>query len=199
MNQAKLNITSYAFNIQLESLDPGSGPLEFDTLLRVFSKLKSSFRSFIEIEFLKNETFKSLLCRKPGILEAFKKETELMVLSMDIDSLRASIAPNLAEHDDVLFEHEILCWKREKFQAYKDDVIYLNYLDASSVRRILDSYSSAERIKIYKPVFDIIAYDKDYKISLLDAAGKCCGMIVPPPDVVKRQIIQPSSESLKAV
>ncbi|MGE5353349.1 MAG: hypothetical protein ACM3P0_14800 [Acidobacteriota bacterium] len=196
MNQTKLNITGYSFNIHLESLDPDSGEIEFDILLRVFSKLKSSFRSFIEIEFLKNETFRSLYCRKPSILESFKKETELMVISMDIDSLQASIAPDLTEHEASLFEHEILCWKREKFNDYKEDVIYLNYHEASSVRRILGKYNTAERIKIYKPVFDVIAYDKNYRISLLDFSGKCCGMIVPPPDVVKKQIIQPA-ESLE--
>lgn len=196
MNQTKLNIPHYAFSIHLESLDPDAGQIEFDILLRVFSKLKSSFRSFIEIEFLKNETFRDLYCRKPSILEAFKKETELMVLSMDIDSLRASIAPDLTEHDASLFEHEILCWKREKFNAYKEDVIYLNYHEASSVKRIVSSYSTAERVKIYKPVFDVIAYDKNYRISLLDDSGKCCGMIVPPPDIVKKQIIRPA-ESLE--
>ncbi|MGE5429950.1 MAG: hypothetical protein ACM3QX_02690 [Syntrophomonadaceae bacterium] len=196
MNQTKLNIPHYAFSIHLESLDPDAGQIEFDILLRVFSKLKSSFRSFIEIEFLKNETFRDLYCRKPSILESFKKETELMVLSMDIDSLRASIAPDLTEHDASLFEHEILCWKREKFNAYKEDVIYLNYHEASSVKRIVSSYSTAERVKIYKPVFDVIAYDKNYRISLLDDSGKCCGMIVPPPDIVKKQIIRPA-ESLE--
>ena len=196
MKQAKLNTESSAFNIHLESVDPGSGNIEFDTLLRVFSKLKSSFRCFIEVEFLKNENFRSLYCRKPGILESFKKESELLVLSMNIDLLQASIAPDLIEHEDSFFEHEILCWKREKFSAYKEDVIYLNYHEASSVRRIISKYNTAERIKIYKPVFDVISYDKNYKISLLDAAGKCCGMIVPPPDIVKKQIIQPA-ESLK--
>ncbi|HEX2868296.1 MAG TPA: hypothetical protein VHO03_14720 [Ignavibacteriales bacterium] len=196
MNQTKLNITGYSFNIHLESLDPTVGVIEFDILLRVFSKLKSSFRSFIEIEFMKNETFRSLYCRKPAILEAFKKESELMVLSMDIDSLQASIAPDLTQHEETLFEHEILCWKREKFNAYKEDVIYLNYHEASSVKRIVMKYNTAERIKIYKPVFDVIAYDKNYRISLLDTSGKCCGMIVPPPDIVKKQIIQPA-ESLE--
>ncbi|HEX2961614.1 MAG TPA: hypothetical protein VHO43_07470 [Ignavibacteriales bacterium] len=195
MNQTRLNITGYSFNIHLESLDPDSGQIEFDILLRVFSKLKSSFRSFIEIEFLKNETFRDLYCRKPSILESFKKETELMVLSMDIDSLQASIAPDLTEREASLFEHEVLCWKREKFNDYKEDVIYLNYHEASSVRRIVSKYNTAERIKIYKPVFDVIAYDKNYRISLLDTSGKCCGMIVPPPDIVKKQIIQPA-ESL---
>lgn len=190
MNAEMFNIKEYSLNVQLESLDTAENILPFDTLIRFFSKLKQSFRCFVEIEFLKNEEFRKIYLGKPGILESFKKDFDLMIVFLNLETLQASIAPDLIEHEESLFQHEIFCWKREKFNVYKEDVIYLDYHDSQAVKKIFNKYTASERVKIYKPVFDVISYDKNYKVNLLDPTDKICGMILPPPDIIKKQIIQ---------
>lgn len=186
--------------IQLEPLD-NNQPLkaDFDTLIRLFSKFRRSFRSFVEICFLRNEHFGEVYCGRAGIVEEFRKECELNIVFLDIDSLTISFSP-VFKDDDFLFVDEVNEWKKETFGLYKQQVIYCDYHSTSFIRNLLQHYQPEERMKIYRPVFDAVSYDKNYKLNLMGPDGKPEGMFIPPLDIIRYQIIpslKPSEPAVK--
>lgn len=184
-----LSKIEYAIRIRLESLDPLSNSVTFETLIKVFNKIKRSFLNFVEIEFLRNNNFKAIYLNKPKVLENFKKDFELSVQNIDIDRLSAAIAPDIAEYNETLFPHEILLWKWEKFSVYKEEVIYGDYNNPTFIKEIIEKYTYEERCKIFKPIFDAISYDKDYKVIFIDSTTDSVRMFIPPHDIIKRQIL----------
>lgn len=187
--QKDLSKIDYAIRIRLESLDPESSSVTFETLIKVFNKIKRSFLNFVEIEFLRNTNFKTIYQNKPRVLENFKKDFELTVQNIDIDRLTAAIAPDIAEYNETLFPHEILLWKWEKFNSFKEDVIYGDYHNPVFIKLIAEKYNQEERVKIFKPIFDAISYDKEYKVIFIDSTTNSVRMFVPPHDIIKRQIL----------
>lgn len=200
MKTPDFSARNYAINIQLESLDPTGETVTFDTLIRVFNKFKISFRSFIEIEFMKTPCFLEILDKKPRVLEDIKRETELMIVQLNIEELYISIAPDLIETEEPLFEDEILCWKKAKFDKFRQTVIFCNYHDSLSIEKIMTEYDLSERIKIYKPIFDVISYDKNYKLNILGSSNRIIGMFIPPHDVIRKKLLTPQKlESKKYI
>ncbi|MGE5680243.1 MAG: hypothetical protein ACM34K_05120 [Bacillota bacterium] len=191
MNEHDFSSRNYAINIQMESLNPMEETVTFDTLIRVFNKFKTSFKNFIEIEFLRTAYFREILKIKPRALEDMKHGTELAIVRINIEELFISIAPDLSEDEEPLFTDELLCWKKEKFSEFKQKVIFCNYHDPFSIEKIMTSYELTERIKIYKPIFDVISYDKAYKINILGPSNKLIGMFIPPHDVIRKKLLSP--------
>ncbi|MDP4191401.1 MAG: hypothetical protein Q8858_07555 [Bacteroidota bacterium] len=186
-----------AINIQLESLDPEGDALTFDTLIRVFNRFKASFRNFIEIEFLRTPYFLEIMKRTPRVLEDLKRDTELAIVQMNIDELFISFVPDLLEEETPLFPDEVLLWKRDRFEKFRQIVIFCNYHDTFAVNKILSEYSLSERIKIYKPIFDVISYDKNYKVNIIGSSKRIIGMFIPPHDVIKKQILSPAKPGIR--
>lgn len=186
----------YAINIRLEALDQASEAATFDMLLKVFNKFRLSFRNYIEVEFRRNPGFLLILKKKPRVLDDFKKETDLEFVQLDIDSLCASIAPDIFDKHAMLFHDDILCWKQERFSEFRERVIFCDYHDTEYVKSLIKTYTPEERKKIWQPYFDVISYDKKYKVSIIDTSGKPAGMLVPPHDVIRQQLLAPAEQSL---
>ncbi|MGE5456956.1 MAG: hypothetical protein ACM3RX_01235, partial [Methanococcaceae archaeon] len=64
------NTNPYSFRIQIKPLDTNES-ISLETLLKVFNKLKLSFRNFVEVQFLMNPHFYEIQKGNPAALDDF--------------------------------------------------------------------------------------------------------------------------------
>ncbi|MGE5458145.1 MAG: hypothetical protein ACM3RX_07305, partial [Methanococcaceae archaeon] len=113
---------------------------------------------------------------------------------VNIEALRALIVPDFCETEDFLFQNEILQWKKKIFNLFKMEVLFTDFLDVQSVNNICMEYNAEQRRKIYKPLFDIIASDKNYKLLLLDSFDSEIKVLIPPPQLILKKILFAKNE-----
>jgi hypothetical protein len=148
--------------------------VELITLLQVLNGVNSSYKSFIETHFI-NSYGKRKKNYLEKLLKGIFKDFSLKVVDLDYASFGAALAPNtLSFSSDLSNINDILNWKRDTFQQYKDDVFTQDLNDPSFLKSIEKKYNDVERYKIYKPLTSFLGRNKkaDYKIKIGDHSKK---------------------------
>ncbi len=197
MNDLIKKLLNYSINIQIKPEKNSSDLASLRTVISVLSNLRNSFRNFLKIEFLKHEKFRSIYDKDEEAPEKLIKEMELLIVDSKIGSYQTSIAPNLEDINYSLFDNNVLDWKRDKYNIYRNDVIYADLNDDHFVEEISKKYTANERKNIFNPIFKAIADGKDYKINLLDSSRTKIVRTLQPPSDNKRIQITPYIERVQ--
>jgi hypothetical protein len=89
----------------------------------------------------------------------------------------------------MLFTDDLLEWKRDIWFLFNTTVIHADFNNLDILKNIIQEYSQPERIKIFKPVTDILSYEKRYKINVLDNSFALKGILLPFHDLVKAKLL----------
>jgi hypothetical protein len=169
MNNLIKKLLNYSINIQIKPEKNFSDLASLKTVISVLSNLRNSFRNFLKIEFIKQEKFRSIHDKDEEKLDKLIKEMELLIVDSKIGSYQTSIAPNLEDINYSLFDNDLLDWKKDKYNTYRNKIIFADFNDDHFIEEISKKYTPHERKNIFNPIFNAIADGKDYKINLLDS------------------------------
>lgn len=186
-----------AFRIHIEPLKTVEHSAKVETVIKVLSDISSSYNNYLEIEFLKNEGFKKVYETNKKVLETIKEELSLLIVDLNFSSFEAALAPDLIELQSPIFKNEVLEWKRETFEEYKDSVINGDFENANYLHKIAKRYNDEERIKIFKPLFSSFGDGKDYKVNIKDKNKTIIKTLIQPEKSKEFYIPKITSEKLE--
>jgi hypothetical protein len=169
-----------AFRIHIEPLKTVEHAAKVDTVIKVLSDIVKSYNNYLEIEFLKNDEYKKAFDSNKNVLETIKEQLNLLVVDLNFSSFEAALAPDLTELQSPIFTNEVLKWKKDTFENYKEDVILADYNNISFLQKVVNKYSEAERIKIFQPFFSSVGDGKDYKLNIKNQEHKIIKSLAQP-------------------
>lgn len=189
MKKSLSQLKDIAINLKIESIGTVEKAVTVDTLIKVLSDINKSFHHFAEYEIINNPIYKEYLINKPKFVEEFLNNFQLLIVDAKIGSFQPALAPNLLEEQDPFFKNEVLDFKKDTFNNFKTDVVWLDFNNQSQINAIVSKYPDEFRSKVYKPFIDTISEDKLYHVHLLDKNDKIIRRITPPDELRKKQII----------
>ena len=71
-----------------------------------------------------------------------------------------------------IFKDEVLEWKREAFDDFKDIIFFGDYDNANYLLKVAKRYNDEERVRIYKPLFSSFDDGSEYKVYIKDKNHK---------------------------
>ncbi len=161
-----------ALRFQIDPKSTIGHAAKLETVVKVLSEINKSYKNFLEIEFLKNSDFRKAFDKNKKTLETIIGELELLIVDVNFSSFTSAVAPNVAEDNTTIFIDEVLLWKKEKFDEYKEEIIKADYSSSSYIQRISKRYSDHEINKIFQPLFSFIGTGEDYKINIQSEDSK---------------------------
>ena len=179
-----------SLRVQIDPLQTVEHAAKVNTVIKVLTDINRSYYNFLEIEFLKNPDFKKAFEKSSKILDTFKEDLDLLIVDVKFGSFETAIAPNLVESNSPIFKNEVLDWKKEAFQNYKEIVVLADYQDKAHLKKVVDRYSDEERTKIFQPFFSSIGDGKLYKINIKTSSGEIAKTLFQP-EKPKVQIYAP--------
>ncbi len=169
-----------AFRIHIEPLKTVEHAAKVETVIKVLSDIYQSYNNYLEIEFLKNEEFKKVYDSNKKVLDTIKEELSLLVVDLNFSSFEAALAPDLVELQSPIFKNEVLEWKRETFNEYKDTIIGGDYENTNYLHKVAKRYNDDERVRIFKPLFSSFGDGKDYRINIKDKNHQILKALIQP-------------------
>lgn len=153
-----------AFRIQIEPIKTVDSATSLQTVIKVLSEISDSYNNFLEIEFLKNESFVKIYENNKSVLKTILEELNLFIVDLNFGSFEAALAPNIVNNQLTIFNNDIQDWKKNTFVDFKDNVLGGDFEDPFYVQKIENRYSDVEKIKIFKPLFSSFGDSGAYKI-----------------------------------
>ncbi len=169
-----------ALRFQIDPLQTIGHAAKVNTVLKVLSDINRSYYNYLEIEFLKNPSFKKAFDKNAKILDAVKEDLDLLIVDVKFSSFETALAPNILDNQTSIFHNEVKEWKSETFQSYKDDIILADYSNIKHQKKIIERYTEEERVKIFQPFFNSLGDGKSYKINIKGEDGKTKKILNPP-------------------
>lgn len=169
-----------AFRIHIEPLKTVEHAAKVETVIKVLSDIYQSYNNYLEIEFLRNEDFRKVYETNKKVLDTIKEELSLLVVDLNFSSFEAALAPDLVEMQSPIFKNEVLEWKRETFNEYKDVIICGDYEDSNYIHKVAKRYTDDERVKIFKPLFSSFGDGKEYKVNIKNKNHEILRSLVQP-------------------
>ncbi len=161
-----------AFRIHIEPLKSVQHAPKADTVIKVLSDIIKSYNSYLEIEFLKNKEFKKAFDTNKKVLETIKEELDLLIVDLNFSSFEAALAPDLLEFQSPIFKNEVLEWKKDTFDNYKELIILGDYDNSAYLHKVSKKFTAEERYKIFEPFFSSIGDGKEYKVNIKNREHK---------------------------
>lgn len=158
-----------AINLRLQPATPKYSEAVFiEDILGVLRNIKISFQNFIEINFLQKFGVDTFGDRTDRIIAGLKKEFPLLYVNSKFASFGASISTDATIMSNDNYPQEIKEWKKNLFDEFKNDVIYLDYQKEKNIEKLTVKYSDKERNSIYKGITEIFSNTRSYKVSFTD-------------------------------
>jgi len=157
-----------AIRFQIDPISSVGHSARLENVVKVLNDINKSYKNFLHIEFFKNEHFLQAYQKNNKLLETFIEELELLIVDVKFDSFAPAIAPNLIEEISPLFTNEVLIWKKEKFEDYKQNIFKGDFRNSDYIQKVVKNYSEEERSKIFQPLFSATGDGKQYHINILD-------------------------------
>ena len=164
----KDNLEDIAFRILVDPINAVQHAAKVASVIKVLNNLNKSYTQFLEIEFLKNEKFKATYDSNSKVLDTLKEDLDLLIVDLNFSSFEAALAPNLLEKQPSIFKNEVLEWKKNTFNSYKNLIILGQYRDPSYLQNVVERYTSKERRKIFQPLFASAGDGNDYILSIVN-------------------------------
>jgi len=174
------SLKDIAFRIHIEPLKTVEKAAKVDSVIKVLSDIIKSYNNYIEVEFLKNQGFVKIYERNIKVLDSLRNELTLLIVDLNFSSFEAALAPNVIESNSPIFKNEVLEWKRETFDSYRDFIIMGDYNDPDYLHKVINRYTDQERLKIYQPLFSSIGDGKEYKLNIKNKSHKTIRTIIQP-------------------
>jgi len=126
-------------------------------------KLCNSYLNFIQEDFFSKfkHTFGDY-SRLQKVVGQFKEILTPRIVELEYGSFKVSIGSDFTH---TVGNDEYNKWQREILNAYKEEVIDVDYSSSESLNRIAEKYEVDARRRIYGPYLDILN-DKDYKVEV---------------------------------
>jgi hypothetical protein len=169
-----------AFRLHIEPSVNADNGASVKSVVKVLSNITKSYRSYVEIEFLRNPNFKKAYEKNAKYLEAIKNDLDLLIVDLNFSSFEAALAPNIMEDTALLFSNEVNDWKRNNFNDYKNNVVLADYNNSDYLREIAKTYTDVERYNIFSPIFASISENDEYKLNVKDNEHKVLKTIIKP-------------------
>jgi hypothetical protein len=174
------SLKDIAFRIHIEPLKTVDKAAKVETVIKVLSDITRSYNNYLEVEFLKNEGFRKIYNTNIKVLDTLRNELNLLIVDLNFSSFEAALAPNVLETYSPIFKNEVLDWKRETFDSYRDFIIMGEYNDSDYLQEVVKRYSDQERHKIYQPLFCSIGDGKEYRLNIKDQSHNTVRTIFQP-------------------
>ncbi|MDP3432659.1 MAG: hypothetical protein Q8T04_06810 [Bacteroidota bacterium] len=169
-----------AFRIHIDPLKTVEHAAKVETVIKVLSDIYQSYNNYLEIEFLRNEEFRKVFESNKKVLDTIKEELSLLVVDLNFSSFEAALAPNIIELQSPIFKNEVLEWKRETYDKYKNSIISGDFDNPNYLLKIVKRYNDEERVKIFKPLFSSFGDGKEYRINIKDKNHKILKTLIQP-------------------
>lgn len=134
-----------AFRIHIEPLKTVENATKVETVIKVLSDIYTSYNNYLEIEFAKNETFRKALESNNKVFATIKEDLALLVVDLNFGSFEAALAPDLLNQQTEMFSNEVLDWKKETFNEYKEDIIFGDFENVHFIKKVTEKYNDIER------------------------------------------------------
>ncbi len=169
-----------AIRFQIDSDMTVGHATKVTSVIKVLTEINKSFSNFLEVEFMKNEDFKTVFLKNDKVLDTLKEDLELLIVDLNFGSFEAALAPHFSEKQTTLFRNDVVEWERDTFDIYKDLIIEGTYQESNYMHKIAKRYSEEERQKIFQPLFSAVGSGKDYRLNIKDKQGATTRKLVQP-------------------
>lgn len=169
-----------AIRFQIDSDITVGHAAKVTSVIKVLSEMNKSFSNFLEVEFMKNEEFKTVFLKNDKVLDTLKEDLELLIVDLNFGSFEAALAPHFSDNQTTLFRNDVVEWEKDSFDTYKDLILGGAYHESEYMRKIAKRYSDEERHKIFQPLFSAVGSGKDYSLNIQDRQGKTKTKLVQP-------------------
>ncbi|MFA7380592.1 MAG: hypothetical protein WC150_09035 [Bacteroidia bacterium] len=147
--------------VKLTSKEKYGGAVSVEDILKVLKSLTESYNSFIEAEYSKLTTQQDRKKLKK-IIEGLSDENTLMLVDLKFESCSMALTPNTKTiSNNIPNIKNQLDWKKKSFEIYKNEILQADFNDIKFLDKISSKYSPNERYKIFKPIIDGIADNKN--------------------------------------
>lgn len=174
------DLQNIALTLHIDPVQSVGHAAKLNTILKVLSEFNKSYYNYIEVEFLKKDTFRSYFEQNNKVLDTLKKDLDLLAVDVKFSSFLISVAPNIISPQISMFNEEIGAWKKETFDDYKENIVKGDFQNPSYINKILSRYDDRERNKIFQPLFSIMSNSKEYKVNVLNNDGAVEKVLVSP-------------------
>jgi hypothetical protein len=164
-------LKNIAFRIQIEPLTSIEKAPSVEMVIKVLTELTKSYKSFLEIEFNRNELFKKAAENNQKLVSTIIEDLKLLFVDLDFGSFEAALAPDLASEQYSLWDDDVLNWKQESFADFKSNIIEADYNDIEYQRTVAERYSEEERTLIFTPLFSSFGDGSEYRFHLKDQSN----------------------------
>lgn len=158
-----------AINIRLKPATPKYSEAVFiEDIMGVLRVVKNSFQCFVEESFIQQFGFEKYGDKTNKVLSRLTKDFPLLYVNSKFASFGASIATDATVITNSNYEKDIIEWKKNVFDEFKNDVIYFDYQSDKNLDTLKEKYSDEARNAIYKGIVDIFSDSKNYNVSFTD-------------------------------
>ena len=157
-----------ALRIYIDPIKTVDHATKVETVIKVLSEISQSYNNYLEIEFFKNDVYRKAYENNNKILDTLKKELSLLIVDLNYSSFEAALAPDITELESPIFKNEVLEWKRDTFDLYKELVFSEDFENSTYLNKVANRYNEVERGKIFKPLFSSLGDGNEYTVNIKD-------------------------------
>lgn len=163
-----------AISLQIEGLEGVGHAVPVQTLIKVLTRLQSSFNNYIEVGIQKNPDLAQGKEITPELVTLIQDKLQLLILKVQPGSVVMRMAPDMTNLQGYLFAKSAADWQAMVFESYKQEVVAPAYTP-SFIDSIAEKYNPEERKKIYRPFFEAVGLGQEkvpYRINLVENTEK---------------------------
>jgi len=169
-NTALEHLLKKAISLQIEGLEGVGHAIPVQTLIKILTRIQSSFNNYIEIGVSKNPELAQGKEITPALIALIQDKLQLLVLKVQPGSVVMRMSPDTNNLQGFLFAKTAAEWQATVFEEYKNEVVAPIYTP-TFVDSIAEKYEPEERKRIYKPFFEAVGLGQEkvpYRINLID-------------------------------
>ena len=158
-----------AIHLRVQAKSPAHSKAVFvKNAVDFLQSISNSFSNFVDVNFRKAFDQDHFGEDYSKVLKQIISKTQLLVVDQRFKSFGVSISSDTSIMQNQ-YSQEINSWRKQLFDQYKDEVLYIDYESLGVAEAISEKYDENERNLIYKSFISTFKEKSTYKVSITNS------------------------------